>query len=129
MAELEKISSHFFRSLRQPHMNAKIFSVVIPVSDMAAAKAVYQALYGAPHMDTPYYVGFKAEGIEVGLTPQADRDLGAVVYASVENLDGMRDALISAGAKERSAPKQVAPGLRVCVLEDKDGNPVGLSGK
>jgi len=110
-------------------MSVKIFSVVIPVSDIAAAKAIYASLYGAPHMDSPYYVGFKAEGIEVGLTPQADRDLGPVVYTSVENLDATRDALVSAGAKERSAPKQVAPGLRVCVLEEKDGNPIGLSGK
>jgi hypothetical protein len=48
---------------------------------------------------------------------------------AVENLDGERDKLVAAGAKERVAPKQVAPGMRVCVLEDKDGNPIGLSGK
>lgn len=106
-----------------------MFSIVIPVSDIAAAKSIYTALYGAPHMDTPYYVGYQAEGLEVGLTPQADRDLGPIAYAAVEDLDGTREKLVAAGAKERVAPKQVSPGLRVCVLEDKDGNPIGLSGK
>jgi predicted enzyme related to lactoylglutathione lyase len=129
MAELAKISSHIFHSIRHRVMNVKIFSVVIPVSDIESAKSIYRALYGAPHMDSPYYVGFKAEGIEVGLTPQADLALGPVVYTAVEDLDGTKRALVEAGAKEKSAPKQVAPGLRVCVLEDKDGNPIGLSGK
>ena len=110
-------------------MNAKIFSIVIPVTDIAPAKAIYSAVLGAPHMDSPYYVGFKAEGIEVGLTPQGDLALGPVAYIAVEDLDGAKDKLVAAGAKERVATKQVAPGLRVCVLEDKDGNPIGLSGK
>jgi len=109
-------------------MNVKIFSIVIPVSDIGAAKTIYGALLGAPHMDSPYYVGFKAEGVEIGLTPQADRDLGPVAYLAVEDLDAAKHELVAAGAKERVAPKQVAPGLRVCVLEDKDGNPIGLSG-
>ena len=110
-------------------MNAKLFSIVIPVSDISAAKSVYGALLGTPHMDSPYYVGFKVDGVEVGLAPQADRDLGPVAYVAVEDLDGAKDKLVAAGAKERVAPHQVAPGLRVCVLEDKDGNPIGLSGK
>ncbi|HEX4517701.1 MAG TPA: VOC family protein [Polyangiaceae bacterium] len=110
-------------------MSVKIFSIVIPVSDINAAKAVYTALYGAPHMDSAYYVGYKADGLEVGLTPQADRDLGPVAYMAVEHLDAAKDELVAAGAKERVAPRQVAPGMRVCVLEDKDGNPIGLSGK
>jgi predicted enzyme related to lactoylglutathione lyase len=110
-------------------MSVKIGSIVIPVSDITAAKSVYSALLGAPHTDSPYYVGYKADGLEVGLTPQADRDLGPVAYAAVEDLDAARDKLVAAGAKERVTPKQVAPGMRVCVLEDKDGNPIGLSGK
>jgi len=30
---------------------------------------------------------------------------------------------------ERSAPRQVAAEVRVCVLADADGNPIGLRGK
>jgi len=110
-------------------MSTKIGSFVIPVSDISAAKAVYGVLFGAPHTDSPYYVGYKADGLEIGLTPQADRDLGPVAYVAVDDLDGARDKLVSAGAKERVAPNRVAPGMRVCILEDKDGNPIGLSGK
>ena len=33
------------------------------------------------------------------------------------------------GATERDAPRQVAPGVRVCVLFDADGNPFGLRGQ
>jgi len=110
-------------------MSTKIGSIVIPVSDIAAAKAVYAALFGAPHTDSPYYVGYKADGLEIGLTPQADRDLGPVAYFAVDDLDGTRDKLVSAGSKERTPPNRVAPGMRVCILEDKDGNPIGLSGK
>ena len=110
-------------------MSVKVFSIVIPVSDVNATKAVYTALLGAPHSDTPYYVGYQANGVEIGLTPQGDRELGPVAYVAVEDLDATKDKLVAAGAKERLAPKQVGPGMRVCVLEDKDGNPIGLSGK
>jgi predicted enzyme related to lactoylglutathione lyase len=45
-----------------------IKTVLHPVSDMAAAKTVYTALLGvAPQTDSPYYVGFEAEGQQIGL--------------------------------------------------------------
>src|SRR5260221_1881920 len=47
-----------------------IKTVLHPVSDLAAAKAVYTALLGVPPMvDSPYYVGFEAAGQQVGLVP------------------------------------------------------------
>ena len=47
-----------------------IKTVLHPVSDLAAAKAVYAALLGmAPQHDAPYYVGFEAEGQHIGLAP------------------------------------------------------------
>jgi hypothetical protein len=49
-----------------------------------------------------------------------------VAYADVEDLDA---TLLAAGATERSAPRQVAPQARVCVLADADGNPIGLRGQ
>jgi predicted enzyme related to lactoylglutathione lyase len=51
-----------------------------------------------------------------------------VAFADVEDLDATRDALLSAGATERDAPREVAPQMRVCVLTDPDGNPIGLRG-
>lgn len=108
-------------------MGTAIRSVVIPVTDLDAVKPVYTALYGDPHTDTPYYVGYNVDGFEVALAPQ-EKTGGPVAYADVDDLDGTRETLLAAGATERSAPRQVAPGARVCVLADADGNPIGLRG-
>lgn len=109
-------------------MSATINSLVIPVSDLGAAKAVYSALYGAPHTDQPYYVGFNVNGFEIALAP-GDGSGGTVAYADVEDLDAAREALLAAGATERDEPRQVAPEARVCVLLDADGNTIGLRGR
>jgi predicted enzyme related to lactoylglutathione lyase len=109
-------------------MSPAVRSIVVPVSDLDAAKAVYTALYGAPHTDQPYYVGYNADGFEVSLAPNAPT-AGAVAYTDVDDLDAIREALLAAGATESVAPRQVAPGARICVLADPDGNAVGLRGK
>jgi predicted enzyme related to lactoylglutathione lyase len=109
-------------------MSPTIRSLVVPVSDLDAAKAVYTALLGAPHTDQPYYVGYDVGGFEVSLAP-GDEAGGPVAYADVEDLDATRATLLAAGATERSAPRQVAPEARVCVLADADGNPIGLRGR
>ena len=109
-------------------MSPSIRSLVIPVSDLNAAKAVYTALFGEPHTEQPYYVGFNVDGFEVSLAP-GDAAGGPVAYADVEDLDATRATLLAAGATERTAPRQVAPGARICVLADADDNPVGLRGQ
>lgn len=107
---------------------SSIKSLVVPVSDLDAAKAVYTTLLGEPHTDQPYYVGYNVDGFEVALAP-GDGSGGPVAYADVEDLDASRAALLAAGATERDAPRQVAPDARVCVLTDADGNPIGLRGR
>lgn len=109
-------------------MSPTIRSLVIPVSDLEATKAVYTALFGSPHTDQPYYVGYNINGFEVALNP-AGAGGGPVAFADVDDLDATRATLIAAGATERDAPRQVAPETRVCVLADADGNPFGLRGK
>jgi predicted enzyme related to lactoylglutathione lyase len=109
-------------------MTTAIRSVVVPVTNLDAAKAVYTALYGDPHTDQPYYVGYNVDGFEVSLAPSEDTG-ASVAYTDVDDLDGMREALLAAGATERTAPRQVAPGARVCVLADADGNLIGLRGE
>ena len=109
-------------------MSPTIRSLVIPVSDLDAAKAVYTALLGSPHTDESYYVGYNINGFEVALNPAGEGG-GPVAFADVEDLDATRETLLAAGATERDAPRQVAPGARVCVLADADGNPIGLRGK
>ena len=47
-----------------------IRTVLHPVSDLEKAKPVYAALLGVePSSDAPYYVGFEAEGQQIGLVP------------------------------------------------------------
>jgi predicted enzyme related to lactoylglutathione lyase len=110
-------------------MTTTVRSLVIPVSDLDAAKAVYTVLLGEPHTDESYYVGYNVDGFEVGLNPGEDEVGGPVAFADVDDLDAAREALLSAGATERSAPRQVAPEARICVLADADGNPIGLRGR
>jgi predicted enzyme related to lactoylglutathione lyase len=109
-------------------MNPTIRSLVIPVSDLAVAKAVYTVLLGPPHTDEAYYVGYNVGGFEVALNPAGEGG-GPVAFADVDDLDSVRESLLSAGATERDAPRRVAPEARVCVLQDADGNPIGLRGK
>jgi catechol 2,3-dioxygenase-like lactoylglutathione lyase family enzyme len=109
-------------------MSPTIRSLVIPVSDLNAARAIYTALLGAPHTDESYYVGYNIEGFEVALNPAGEGG-GPVAFADVDDLDAARETLLAAGATERDAPRQVAPEARVCVLADSDGNPIGLRGK
>jgi predicted enzyme related to lactoylglutathione lyase len=109
-------------------MSLTIRSLVISVSDLNAAKAVYSALLGSPHTDESYYVGYNVNGFGVGLNP-AGAGGGPVAFADVEDLDATRETLLAAGATDREAPRQVAPETRICVLADSDGNPIGLRGK
>jgi predicted enzyme related to lactoylglutathione lyase len=109
-------------------MSHAIRSLVIPVSDLNAAKAVYTAVLGTPHTDESYYVGYNVDGFEVALAP-GDGAGGPVANVDVEDLDAARATLLEAGATERDAPRKVAPDVRVCVLVDPDGNPIGLRGR
>jgi predicted enzyme related to lactoylglutathione lyase len=60
-------------------MKPTIRSLVVPVSDLDAAKGVYTALFGAPHTDQPYYVGYNVEGFEVARAPgDAGRSAGGL---------------------------------------------------
>lgn len=108
-------------------MNLTIRSMVIPVSDLEAAKSIYTVLLGEPHTTQPYYVGYNINGFEVALTP-GDTTGGPVTYTDVDDLDATRATLLAAGATERDTPHPAGPGARVCVLADADGNPIGLRG-
>jgi hypothetical protein len=54
-------------------MNHGIKVVVYPVTDLAAAKATFQAFLGVePYADSPYYVGFKVGDMNIGLDPNSN---------------------------------------------------------
>ena len=64
--------------------------VLHPVSDLATAKAMYAALLGMqPQADSPYYVGFDAEGQHIGLVPGAGQQgmTSPVAYWEVSDIE------------------------------------------
>ena len=80
-------------------MSPTIRSLVIPVSDLQAAKAIDTARLGAPHTDESYYVGYNVNGFEIALNP-AGHGGGPVTLADVEDLDATHDTLLAAGTPE-----------------------------
>ena len=78
-----------------------IKTVLHPVSDVAAAKAVYAALLGiSPQTDDPYYVGFEAEGQHIGLVPGGGPQgmTSPVAYWHVPDIEAKLAEVTDAGA-------------------------------
>jgi len=97
-----------------------------PVSDLAAAKAVYAALLGVePMADSKYYVGFEAEGQQIGLVPNSDMT-SPIAYWHVDDIEGKLAEVTAAGGTLKAAPKDVGGGRLVATFTDSDGNVLGL---
>ena len=106
-----------------------IKTVLHPVSDLAAAKAVYTALLGVPpSADAPYYVGFNAEGQHIGLVPSGARQgmTSPVAYWHVADIEAKLAEVTAAGATVKEAPHEVGGGRLVATFADPDGNVLGL---
>ncbi|MGH3185464.1 MAG: VOC family protein [Streptosporangiaceae bacterium] len=107
-------------------MSEGIKTVIYPVSDLARAKAMFSAVLGAgPVMDTPYYVGFKVNGQDIGLDPHGHKS-GAVGYFQVGDIKGALQALLEAGAEVDQDLKDVGGGRLIASVKDADGNLIGL---
>ena len=106
-----------------------IKTVLHPVSDLAAAKAVYAALLGIePQADTPYYVGFDVAGQHIGLVPGGGPDgmASPVAYWQVPDIEAKLAEVTAAGAAVKEPPRDVAGGRLVASFSDPDGNVLGL---
>ncbi|ASW54072.1 VOC family protein [Plantactinospora sp. KBS50] len=106
-----------------------IRTVLHPVSDLAAAKAVYAALLGtAPQTDSPYYVGFDAAGQQIGLVPGGGPQgmTGPVAYWHVPDIEAKLAEVTAAGATVREPAHDVGEGRLVATVTDPDGNVLGL---
>jgi predicted enzyme related to lactoylglutathione lyase len=106
-----------------------IKTVLIPVSDLAAAKAMYTALLGtAPQADAAYYVGFDAAGQHIGLLPGGGPQgmSSPVAYWHVPDIEAKLAELTAAGATVKEAPRDVGGGRLVASFTDPDGNVLGL---
>ncbi len=108
-----------------------LHSIVSPVRDLDAAKAVYTALLGTePHTDQPYYVGYNVGGVEIGLNPQGHQQglTAPVPNIRVADLDAALTEVQEAGATLVGEPQDVGGGSRVATVTDADGNTLGLIG-
>ncbi|AYF79292.1 glyoxalase [Nocardia yunnanensis] len=106
-----------------------IKTVLHPVSDLAAAKSVYAALLGAdPQTDSPYYVGFEAQGQHIGLVPGGGPQAMTtpVSYWHVTDIEAKLADLIAAGATVDQPAREVGGGRLVATVADTDGNILGL---
>jgi predicted enzyme related to lactoylglutathione lyase len=107
-----------------------IKTVLHPVSDLDAAKAVYTALLGMPPQhDAPYYVGYEAEGQHIGLVPGGGPQgiTSPVAYWHVTDIEAKLAEVTAAGATIRDAVGDVGGGRLVATVTDPDGNILGLT--
>jgi predicted enzyme related to lactoylglutathione lyase len=103
--------------------------VLHPVTDLAAAKAVYTALLGAPPAhDADYYVGYEAEGQHIGLVPGGGPQgmASPVAYWKVDDIEAKLAEVTAAGATVKEAAHEVGPGRVVASFTDPDGNVLGV---
>ncbi len=83
-----------------------IKTVLHPVSDLEKAKPVYAALLGVePMADESYYVGFEAEGQQIGLVPNGGPQemTSPVAFWTVADIEAKLAELTEAGASVKEA--------------------------
>jgi len=106
-----------------------IKTVLHPVSDLAAAKAVYTALLGVPpSTDSYFYVGFEAGVQQIGLVPGGG-PLGMtspVAFWHVPDIEAKLAEVTAAGATVKEPAHEVGGGRLVATVTDPDGNVLGL---
>ena len=103
-----------------------IKTVLHPVTDLAAAKAVYTALLGMePAHAADYYVGYEAEGQHIGLVPGHPMN-SPVAYWHVDDIEAKLGELTAAGAAINEQPRDVGGGRLVATVTDPDGNVLGV---
>ncbi|GAA0736220.1 VOC family protein [Dactylosporangium roseum] len=106
-----------------------IKTVLHPVSDLAAAKAVYTALLGIPpQADSAYYVGFDVAGQHIGLVPRGGPQnmTSPVAYWHVPDIEAKLAEVTAAGATVNEPVRDVGSGRLVATVTDPDGNVLGL---
>ncbi|MCL4254590.1 MAG: glyoxalase [Anaerolineae bacterium] len=106
-------------------MSNSITLLVYPVKDVEQAKAFYNTFLGvAPYVDSPYYVGYKLDNMEIGLDPNSQ--IGPIAYTDVEDIQASLKAMTDAGAEIVQDVKDVGYGLLIAQVKDTNGNVVGL---
>jgi predicted enzyme related to lactoylglutathione lyase len=106
-----------------------IKTIIIPVRDLAAAKALYGTVLGVePYADEPYYVGFRVDDQEIGLDPNGHNHgmTGPVGYCHVGDVTATLRQAVDAGWRTRQDVKDVGAGQLAAIVEDPNGNVLGF---
>jgi predicted enzyme related to lactoylglutathione lyase len=104
-----------------------IKTVLHPVTDVEKSKPVYTALLGVePMADAPYYVGYEAEGQQIGLVPGGGGMTSPVAYWHVADIEAKLAEVTAAGGVLKESPRDVGGGRLVATFTDPDGNVLGL---
>ena len=104
-------------------------TILHPVSDLEASKAVFTALLGMePTSDAPYYVGYEAEGQQIGLVPNGGPQgmTSPIAYWHVADIEAKIAEVTAAGATVKDSPRDVGGGRLVGSVTDPDGHVRGL---
>ena len=107
-------------------MNVNI--VVYHVKDLASAKPLFAALTGTePYVESPYYIGFRSDHLEIGLAPAGYNGLtGPVPYWKADDIREAVKKLVESGATLQQDVTDIGGGGLIAVLRDPEGNAIGL---
>lgn len=107
----------------------KVSLIIYPAKELAGTKQIFSKFLGVePYVDGPYYVGYKVGDMEIGLDPNA-QNAGPVTYIDVADIKSSLQEIIALGAILQQDVKDVAKGLLVASVRDKDGNILGFRQK
>jgi predicted enzyme related to lactoylglutathione lyase len=110
-------------------MSHGIKTIIIPVRDLAAARALYGTVLDVePYADEPYYVGFRVGDQEIGLDPNGHNHgmTGPVAYCHVGDVTATLRQAADAGWRTRQGVKDVGAGQLAAIVEDPNGNVLGF---
>jgi predicted enzyme related to lactoylglutathione lyase len=100
--------------------------LVYPAKDIEAAKKLFHSVLGVdPYAESPYYTGFRAGDLEIGLDPNASSN-GPIAYWAVHDIKASLQRLLDAGAELVQDVRTVGPGRQVAQVKDAGGSTVGL---
>ncbi len=110
-------------------MSDGIRTLIYPVRSIEQTKSLLGIMLGSePYVDTPYDVGFRTDGTEIGLDPDGHSQgmTGPVPYSEVADIKATYGLLIEAGAESVQEPKGVGQGKLIACVKDADGNMIGI---
>jgi hypothetical protein len=104
----------------------KVSLIVYPAKELESNKQIFSKFLGVePYVNEPYYVGYRVGDMEIGLDPNA-QSAGPVTYIEVADIKSSLQEIIALGASIQQDVKDVAKGLLVASVKDKDGNILGF---